>query len=152
MTSAGDIHVHNQIDFSNHRSCWQQIQSESLGGRSGSMITVWNAQIFGRDFFTRLWHSELPELLFFYSRSSMQHFKCKFLVWAENRDLPRNQNSPWLSIHIRAFINHRFSHSLRKPINLPLNFPESAMKRSYRKVPIFGLRGGYSTSLEAFVF
>ena len=39
-----------------------------------------------------------------------------------------------------------------KPINLTLNLLESAVKRSYWKVPIFGLRGGYLTSLEAFVF
>jgi hypothetical protein len=39
-----------------------------------------------------------------------------------------------------------------KPINLPLNLPESTVKRSYRKAPIFGLHGGYLTSLEAFVF
>jgi hypothetical protein len=38
-----------------------------------------------------------------------------------------------------------------KPINLPHTPLESTVKKSYRKVPIFGLRGGYLTSLEAFI-
>ena len=74
ISGAGAYH------FFMNRTQSVQIQSERLGGRSGSMITGWNVHIFEHDFFKATWYLCLPETKISVILTNIHLFKWQSLL------------------------------------------------------------------------